>query len=65
MDATDRDSAMAARDAAGDLLTLGRPVRPAGDDMETWRIGDSELTDEELIGLATRREILSAAGLVQ
>ncbi|GJD33540.1 hypothetical protein [Methylobacterium aerolatum] len=65
MDATDRDSAMAARDAAEDLLALCWPVRSSGDDLKTWRIGDSELTDEELIGLATRREILSAAGLVQ
>lgn len=56
---------LAAQDAAEALTMLGWPVAPTGDDMELWRIGDFELTDEELIGLATRRGIRPAAGLVQ
>lgn len=61
----DLHTAVAPQDAAEGLLALGWPVRPAGDDLETWRIGDFELTDEELIGLATRRVIRPAIERVQ
>lgn len=54
----------AAQDAAEALIALGWPVAPAGPDMDRWAIGDFELTDEELIGLAARRGIQSADGKV-
>jgi len=56
---------LAAQDAAEALIVLGWPVAPAGDDLELWRIGDFEMTDDDLIGLATRQGIQPAAGLVQ
>jgi hypothetical protein len=54
-----------AQDAAEALFALGWPVTPADDDSDTWRIGYFVLTDEELIGLATRRGIQAAAEAVQ
>ena len=54
-----------AHDAAEALIALGWPVTPADDDSDTWRIGYFVLTDEELIGLATRRGIQAAAETVQ
>lgn len=38
---------------------LGWPVLPYGADMDRWRIGDIIMTDEDLIGLATRRGVRS------
>lgn len=61
----DLHTALAVQDAADGLLALGWPVRPAGDDMETWRIGDFKLTDEELIELVARRGIRPAVERVQ
>ena len=55
--ALDDSTALAAQEAADALVALGWPVIPAGDDMDRWAIGDFELTDDELIGLATRRGI--------
>ena len=54
-----------AQDAAEALTALGWPVRAAEDDAEMWRIGYFVLTDEELIGLATRRGIQAAVKRVQ
>ena len=48
---------LAAQDAAEALIALGWPIQPHGPDMECWRIGDLIMTDEDLIGLATRRDI--------
>lgn len=65
MDDPDLNSAFAAQDAAEALIALGWPVQPADDDTDTWRIGYFVLTDEELIGLASRRGIRPAAETVQ
>lgn len=65
MNDAESHTVMAAQDAAEGLLALGWPVRPARDDLEAWMIGDFELTDEELIGLATRRGIRPAVEQVQ
>ena len=65
MDDIDLSSAYAAHDAAEALVALGWPVRPAEDESETWRIGYIVLTDEELIGLATRRGIRPAVEWLQ
>lgn len=65
MDDLDLRSAYAAQDAAEALTALGWPVRAAEDESETWRIGYVVLTDEELIGLATRRGIRPAAERLQ
>lgn len=48
---------LAAQDATEALIALGWPILPHGDDMDRWRIGDLVMTDEDLIGLATRRGI--------
>lgn len=58
-------TSLAVHDAAEALTTLGSRVRPVGEHMEVWEIGDSVRTDEELIGLAARRGIRLAAGKVQ
>jgi hypothetical protein len=47
----------AAQDEAEALIALGWLVVLAGPDMDRWAIGDFKLTDEEVIGLATRRGI--------
>lgn len=65
MDDTALRTAFAAQDVAEALTALGWPVRPVGEDMEAWKIGDSVLTDEELIGLAARRGISPAPERVQ
>ncbi|WP_342163110.1 hypothetical protein [Methylobacterium sp. SD21] len=54
-----------AQDAAEALIALGWPIQPHGHDMECWRIGELIMTDEELIGLATRRGIRPASEQVQ
>lgn len=55
----------AAQDAAEALIALGWPIQPHGPDMEHWRIGDLIMTDEDLIGMATRRGIRPASERVQ
>ena len=65
MDYLDLHSAFVAQDAAEALTAMGWPVSPSEDDSDTWRIGYFILTDEELIGLAARRGIRSAAQTVQ
>lgn len=50
-------NAHVAQDAAEALIVLGWPIQPHGDDMDRWRIGDLIITNEKLIGLATRRGI--------
>ncbi len=57
MDSLDIHTTLIAQDAAEALIALGWPVTPTGPDMDRWAIGDFELTDDELIGLATRRGI--------
>jgi hypothetical protein len=54
-----------AQDAADALVVLGWPIQPSDDDSDTWRIGYFVLTDDELIGLVTRRGIQAAAERVQ
>jgi hypothetical protein len=56
---------LAAQDAAEALIVLGLPVMPHGPDMAEWRISDLIFTDEELIGLATRRGIRPAVCQLQ
>jgi len=53
----DQPAELIAQDAAEALIALGWPIRPHGDDMDRWRIGDLIMTDKDLIGLATRRGI--------
>lgn len=65
MDDLDLNSAFAAQDAAEALNALGLSVQAAEDDSETWRIGYFVLTDNGLIGLASRRGIRPAAEIVQ
>lgn len=65
MDDPDLNAAFAAQDAADALVALGWPVSSSEDDLDTWRIGCFVLTDDELIGLATRRGIWPAAETVQ
>ncbi len=57
MDEAAITAALAAQDAAKALIALGWPIQPHGDDMDRWRIGDLVMTDEDLIGLATRRGV--------
>lgn len=61
----DHPADLIAQDAAEALIALGWPIRPHGDDMDRWRIGDLIMTDEDLIGLATRRGIRPANKRVQ
>lgn len=56
----DQPAELIAQDAAEALIALGWPIRSHGDDMDRWRIGDLIMTDEDLIGLATRRGIRRA-----
>ncbi len=58
----DDPTTLAAQDAAEALIALGWPIRPYDDDMGHWRIGELIMTDEELIGLATRRGIRPPGG---
>ncbi len=65
MDEAAITAALAAQDAAKALIALGWPILPHGDDMDRWRIGDLVMTDEDLIGLATRRGIRPVSERVQ
>jgi hypothetical protein len=65
MDDADLRTAIAAQDVAEALTVLGWLVCPFGEDMETWKIGDFVLTDEELISLAARMGVKPAPERVQ
>lgn len=65
MDEAAITTTLAAQDAAEALIALGWPITPDGPDMERWRIGNLIMTDEELIGLATRRGFQPVSERVQ